>query len=98
MFAFVVLYMNTTGPMAWIYAAETTIDVGLGFCLGTLYMWVFILSLVSPVVMQPNYLGPSVVFYIFSAFSFIAVIFIYTFLKETKGLSDKEKKEVFKKK
>ena len=58
MFAFVVLYMNTTGPMAWIYAAETTIDVGLGFCLGTLYMWVFILSLVSPVVMQPKPQNP----------------------------------------
>ena len=51
MFCFVLVYMNTTGPMCWIYAAETTIDVSLGFCLATLYMWVVVLSLGSPIVM-----------------------------------------------
>ena len=50
-FLFVLIYLNTSGPLAWVYAAETTIDEGLSFCLFTLYLNVLILSLVCPILM-----------------------------------------------
>lgn len=50
-FLFVLVYVNTSGPLAWVYAAETTVDAGLSFCLFTLYADVLILSLTCPVLM-----------------------------------------------
>jgi hypothetical protein len=44
---FIVVYEFTSGPLAWIYAAETCPDVSLGICTYTLYFTVFILSLVT---------------------------------------------------
>lgn len=43
-FAFLLAYNMTSGPIAWVYAAETSVDVGLGFILMTLYGDVVILS------------------------------------------------------
>ena len=41
-------------------------------------------------------LGPSGVFFMFSGFSMIATLFMWVYIRETKGLSDKEKKEIYK--
>lgn len=39
---FMFIYANTTGPIAWVYSAETCTDIGLGVCLWTLWAVVFI--------------------------------------------------------
>jgi|TARA_B110000285_G_C15086442_1_gene596481 hypothetical protein len=43
-FIFLLAYNMTSGPIAWVYAAETSVDVGLGFILMTLYGDVVVLS------------------------------------------------------
>ena len=43
-FAFLILYSMTSGPIAWVYAAETSVDIALGFELMTLYFDVVVLS------------------------------------------------------
>lgn len=91
---FIFLYANTTGPIAWVYSAETCTDIGLGVCLLTLWAVVLIEVLFVPTLMNTA-IEASGVFYLFSIFSFIAAIFIYVFLKETRGLSDKEKRELY---
>ena len=30
---FMFIYQNTSGPVAWIYTAETVVDVALGVCI-----------------------------------------------------------------
>jgi len=40
-------------------------------------------------------LHPAGVFYLFGFFSFIATCFVHAYIKETKGLSDKEKKSLY---
>lgn len=92
---FLFVYQNTTGPVTWLYAAETTVDAGLGLCMFTLWITVFILTLICPVLMGKDILGPSNVFFIFSAFSAFGAFYSYYFIKETQGLSDKEKKSLF---
>lgn len=81
--------------MAWLYAAETTAESAMGLVLLTLWGSVLILTLICPPLMEPSSLGPSTMFYIFSGLSLMATVFVYFYIKETKGLTDKEKKELF---
>ena len=36
---FIFVYMTTSGPCAWAYAAETCTDTALSMCVFTLYFW-----------------------------------------------------------
>ena len=92
---FLFIYQNSSGPVAWLYAAETVVDAALGMCLFTLWGTVFILSLVCPVLMGPTSIGASNVFFIFSGLSIGGTLYSYLVIRETQGLSDKEKKEIF---
>ena len=92
---FLFVFQNSSGSVSWIYVMETSNDAGLGICLFTLWGTIFTLSLVSPILLSPHSIGATNVFYIFSAISFIATIFTYGIIKETQGLSDKEKKQVY---
>lgn len=92
---FLIVYQNSSGPVAWLYATETTIDAAFGVCLLVLWGTVFVLSLVCPELMKPDSLGPSNVFYLYAILSFIGSIFCGTILIETQGLTDKEKKLIF---
>ena len=56
-FAFLFVYQNTSGPIAWLYAAETTIEAALGFCIFVLWGTVFVLSLICPILFKDEYLG-----------------------------------------
>ena len=94
---FIFIYDQTSGPMAWIYATETTVDTGLGVCLLTLWGTTFVLSLVCPVLMDKDFLGESNTFFLFSAMSLMGAFYSYFLMKETKGLSDKEKKNLYNK-
>ena len=80
---FLFVFENSSGPLAWLYAAETVVDVALGLCYFTLWGTVLILSMVCPVLMGPNSIGTSNVFFIFGGISFIAAIYVYFFIKET---------------
>jgi len=44
---FMLIYQNTSGPIAWIYAAETCTDVALGVSLNVLYGTIMVLSLTT---------------------------------------------------
>ena len=92
---FMVAYQFTSGPVAWLYAAETNIDAALGFSILTLWGTVLVLSLVTPNIMNADSLGPSNTFYLFVAFAAMAVVYCYFFFKETKGLMEKEKKLIY---
>ena len=89
------IYVNTSGPIAWVYATETTIDTALGACLFVLWGTTFFVSLVSPILMGDDYLGVSNVFFLFSILSFGGSTYGFFFIKETYGLSDKEKKSLY---
>lgn len=54
---FLFVYENSSGPIAWLYAAETVIDTALGICLLTLWGTVFVLSLVCPILMGKDSIG-----------------------------------------
>ena len=49
---FLIAYQTSSGPVAWLYAAETCCDVALGVCLQTLWGTVLILSLITEPLMS----------------------------------------------
>lgn len=91
---FIWVFANTTGPLSWVYCAETCTDIGIGVCLFTLWAVVLIEILTIPILMN-THLETSGVFLMFAACNFIGAIFIQIWLKETKGLTDKEKRSLY---
>ena len=49
---FMFIYASSSGPVAWLYAAETCCDVSLGVALQTLWGTVLILSLTTQPLMD----------------------------------------------
>ena len=86
--AFLFVFQNTSGPVSWIYATETSNDAGLGVCLFSLWSSVFLMALFGPILMGNNSIGASNVFFLLSGISFVATIFTHCVIKETQGLTD----------
>jgi len=74
--AFLFVYQNTSAPVAWMYAAETTIDAGMGVCIATLFGTILLLSLTCPFLMQTASFGPNGMFLLFGGLSVLAVIYV----------------------
>lgn len=92
---FMAFYMNSSGTIAWTYAAETCVDQALGFVIMSIYVNVVYLAIICPIIMDPKSVGPSNVFIGLAAFSLLGSIYCWWFIEETKGLSDRDKKEVY---
>ena len=89
-------YGMTTGPVALVYAAETTIDAGIGIVFLMLYASIFVLTLVCPMLMdKQSSFGPVKSFVSFAAISILGALFYSTHLVETKGKTPKEKMEMY---
>jgi len=84
---FIFIYANTSGPVSWVYSAETCTDIGLGVCIWVLWLVVLIEVLTVPALMN-SALQPAGVFYLFSFFCLVAAVFMWVYLKETRGLTD----------
>jgi SP family sugar:H+ symporter-like MFS transporter len=84
---FVSFFAISWGPIAWIYAAEifplnvrataVSVTTGSNWFMGTIMS--YILELITP-------LGIHGVFYLFSALTLFAVLFVYLFCPETRGV------------
>jgi SP family sugar:H+ symporter-like MFS transporter len=84
---FVAFFALSWGPVAWIYAAEifplnvraraVSITTGSNWFMGTIMS--YILELITP-------LGIHGVFYLFSGLTLVAVVFVYLFCPETRGV------------
>ena len=77
-----------------MYAAEVAVDTALGLCILALF-----LSLLEKAItmefMVHSAMGPHGMFFFLGAITLIGAIFIALFIKETKGLSDLEKKSLY---
>lgn len=80
---FLCVYQNTSGPVAWLYAAETTIDAALGICLFTLWGTVVVLSETCPILMEDTVIGPSNTFFLLAGLAVFGSMYGYFFMKES---------------
>jgi len=91
---FVACYQITTGQIAWIYAAETCTDISLGVSLYTLWFVVLVLLMTTEPLMNSP-LKEQGVFAIFGICCLAATAFTFFFIRETKGLTDYQKKSLY---
>ena len=77
-----------------MYAAEVAVDTALGLCVLALF-----LSLLEKAItmefMVHSAMGAPGMFFILGGVTLLGSIFVKIFVKETKGLSDKEKKQLY---
>jgi len=93
---FVAFFALSWGPVAWIYTAEIyplnvrakaiSLTTGSNWLVGIVMS--YMLELITP-------LGIHGVFYLFSGLTLLAVIFVYLFCPETRGVALEEIEEVF---
>ena len=93
---FVAFFALSWGPIAWIYAAEIyplnirakaiSLTTGSNWFVGMIMA--YILELITP-------LGIHGVFYLFSGLTLLAVVFVYLFCPETRGVLLEDIEEVF---
>jgi len=77
-----------------MYAAEICTDIALGTVMVTEDILLLLQFYLTPHLLDSK-LTPTGTFFIFALFASAGFTFIYFYVPETKGLSEKEKKELF---
>ena len=91
---FIFLFQATVGPLAWVYAAEITVDSANGLSITVLFFWGTIISLTFEyMIFGP--LGPHGTFLLFATICFIGFLWVWMIVKETKGLNGIRKKTLY---
>eukprot|EP00347_Sterkiella_histriomuscorum_P020023 403339395 len=90
---FCATYQIFNGPIIWMYLSEVAVDQALAFTFLALWLAYLVIGISTPF-MFTN-IGVQGVFFMFGIISLLAAVFCYFFLKETRGLNDKEKKMLY---
>mmetsp|Transcript_14901 Transcript_14901/g.20186 ORF Transcript_14901/g.20186 Transcript_14901/m.20186 type:complete len:191 (+) Transcript_14901:1307-1879(+) len=88
------IFQMTIGPLAPLYAAEVCTDVGLGAVMVCEDIFTLIQVFITPGMLDSG-LGHVGSFAIYAIAALCGVAFVYFYVPETKGLTEKEKKEMF---
>ena len=80
-------------PVAYLYMYEVGMDATLGLCKLSLFSFQLVMVILTPFLVY--LIGCPMTFGLFSLFSFVGGIFVTTMIRETNGLSDKEKKRLY---
>ena len=86
-------YQWTIASIHWVQIGDVSSDVQFGFISGIHYSNAIYLSWTTEYMMQAW--GADGMFYFFSAINFLGYFFVAFCMKETNGLSDKEKKALY---
>lgn len=93
---FVLTFAATQGPVAWLYIAEVTVDQAMGIVMLFLYASSLQQVLAMEFLMDsPATGGPQGIFWLFSFENFVHLVFVLLVVKETRGLTDQEKKSLY---
>ena len=81
------------GPVVWMYMSEIMNDKGVS--IGTLLNWTFtlIIGLITPLMF--NNMPDGTPFIVFGVLCGLGTLFVFFFMKETKGLSDSDVKKLY---
>lgn len=95
MMVFLAVYQWTLGTYSWVYLPAVACDEGLSLGTGTLWLTVFIISLVTNSMFTG--MGNAGTFFFFAAGSLASAVFFFIFLKEIKGLTREQSQKLYSK-
>lgn len=91
---FLITYQLSDGSITYLYVTEVVVDNALGFCFLSLKGTALIISLTTEYIMKSS-LHPYGAFWLYGGLATAGGIYSFLFMKETRGLSDKEKKQLY---
>jgi len=77
-----------------MYAAEVAVDTALGLCILALFLSLLEKAITMQVLVH-SAMGPQGMFFLLGGITLVGAVFVWFYIKETKGLSDKEKKQLY---
>ena len=80
--------------MAWFYVSEVLNDAAAGFASSGIFMCITIISLTTELMLNSS-MGVAGTIWYYSAWSVLGAIFMYFLVKESRGLTDYEKKNLY---
>jgi len=83
-----------TGSVNWVYLAEVTVDKAAGFCAFAQFGMGLVYTLTMEFMIHSK-LQAHGTFLLFGAINLAGFFFYLFFVKETRGLSDKQKKSLY---
>ena len=92
---FIISFQFSQGPIAWMYAAEVAVDTALGLCVLALFLSLLEKAITIEFMVHSEAIGSAGMFFILGAITTLGAVFIKIFVKETKGLSDIQKKQLY---
>ena len=93
MLLFLICYQSTMGPTHWIYIPEILTDAQFGFVVTIHYLNGVEIGLSTEYLIE--IMAPSGTFLMFAVITLLGGVFMHLFVKETQGLTDREKKNLY---
>lgn len=97
MICFVMTYQSTQGAVFFVYAAEVATGPAFGFSLMMMNFFLMAQTFTVPILFDTA-VGVKGVFLGFGVFQLLVCLVLFLCLKETKGLTNSEKKTLYAKK
>lgn len=91
---FVGAFQSTMGSIAWLYIPETCVDAGAGFAASSQFINLTVICLTFDFMIHSG-LGVHGALYYHAVWNFIGFFFIVFVMRETRGLTDFEKKSLY---
>ena len=91
---FICSFNFSVGSMSWFYVAEVTIDTATGFALAGQFVSLAVMSLTVDMMINSEVGITGVIFYL-SVWSIFGTIFCDCSVRESRGLTDIEKKSLY---
>lgn len=91
---FLVAFNIGSGTVTWVYNAEVTVDKAAGFCVCAQFIMTVIYNLTMEYMINSK-LQAFGTFFLFGGISVVGFLFHLILVKETRGLSAKEKKTLY---
>lgn len=91
---FIVCYHLSQGSVAWLYIPEVTVDAASGFAAGSQFLNLTLISFTFEFMINSALDVYGSIWY-FAGLTLLGFIFCLCFVRETKGLTDLEKKTLY---
>lgn len=91
---FIASYHLSQGSVAWLYVPEVTVDAASGFAASAQFINLTLLSLTFEFMIN-SFLKVYGTIWYFSGFSFLGFLFCLCWIRETRGLTDIQKKALY---
>ncbi|CDW71496.1 sugar transporter family protein [Stylonychia lemnae] len=89
---FIIVFQLLNGQIIWLYIVEVSVEINLG--MSSLVQWItlIVVTFGTPQLVKGMH---SPIYFVASGICAFGAIFCYKFVKETKGLTDKQKKNLY---